>query len=43
MEKRYCTACGSELDADGIGTNEKCARRKIQLRKKEADEKAKAK
>lgn len=43
MEKRYCTACGSELDADGICTNEKCARRKIQLRKKEADEKAKAK
>lgn len=43
MGKRYCTACGSELDADGICTNEKCARRKIQLRKQEAEAKVKSK
>lgn len=43
MEKRYCPACGSELDAEGICTNEKCARRKIQLKKKEADSKVKSK
>ena len=39
MEKRYCSACGAELDADGICTNQKCARRKIQMRKKAAEEK----
>lgn len=39
MEKRYCSACGAELDADGICTNTKCARRKIQMRKKAAEEK----
>ena len=38
-EKRYCPACGAELDADGICTRETCARRKIQLRKKAADDK----
>lgn len=38
-EKRYCSACGAELDADGICTRETCARRKIQLRKKAADDK----
>lgn len=39
-EKRYCTACGSELDADGICTREGCARRAIQLRQKAAKDKA---
>lgn len=43
MDKRYCPACGSELDSEGICTNQKCARRKIQLRKKAADEKIKSK
>lgn len=38
--KRYCSACGSELDADGICTNEKCPRRKIQIRQKAAKEAA---
>lgn len=38
-EKRYCPACGAALDADGICTRETCARRKIQLRKKAADDK----
>ncbi len=38
-EKRYCPACGAELGADGICTREGCARRKIQLRKKAADDK----
>lgn len=40
--KRYCPACGSELDADGICTKETCPRRKIQLRVKKAQEAAKA-
>lgn len=39
-EKRYCPACGAELDVDGICTRETCMRRKIQLRQKEAAEKA---
>ena len=39
-EKRYCLACGAELDVDGICTRETCMRRKIQLRQKEAAEKA---
>ena len=39
-EKRYCPACGAELDVDGICTRETCMRRKIQLRLKEAAEKA---
>lgn len=38
--KRYCSACGSELDADGICTREGCARRAIQLRQKAAKDKA---
>jgi hypothetical protein len=38
--KRYCPACGYELDADGICTREGCARRAIQLRQKAAKEKA---
>lgn len=38
--KRYCPACGHELDADGICTREGCARRAIQLRQKAAKEKA---
>lgn len=44
--KRYCPACGAELDADGICTRETCPRRKLQLfakAKKEAAEKAKTK
>lgn len=40
MEKRYCPACGSELDEDGICTREGCARRAIQLRQKAAKDKA---
>lgn len=39
-EKRYCPACGAELDVDGICTRKTCMRRKIQLRQKEAAEKA---
>lgn len=44
--KRYCPACGAELDEGGICTRENCPRRKLQLAakaKKEAAEKAKAK
>lgn len=44
MEKKFCSACGSELDAYGICTREKCPRRRLQLAvkaKKEAAEKAK--
>lgn len=41
--KRYCSACGAELDAEGICTREGCMRRKIQLRKKAADEAAQKK
>ena len=39
-EKRYCPACGAELDSDGICTREGCARRAIQLRQKAAKDKA---
>ena len=39
-EKRYCPACGAELDADGICPREGCARRAIQLRQKAAKDKA---
>lgn len=38
-EKRYCPACGAELDADGICSREGCARRAIQLRQKAAKDK----
>ena len=44
--KRYCPACGDELDEEGICTRETCPRRKLQLvakAKKEAAEKAKTK
>lgn len=44
--KRYCPACGAELDEEGICTREQCPRRKLQLdakAKKEAAEKAKSK
>lgn len=39
-EKRYCPACGAELDADGICSRRGCARRAIQLRQKAAKDKA---
>ena len=39
-EKRYCPACGADLDVDGICTRDTGMRRKIQLRQKEAAEKA---
>lgn len=44
--KRFCPACGDELDQEGICTRETCPRRKLQLdakAKKEAAEKAKTK
>lgn len=44
--KRYCPACGAELDEEGICTRESCPRRKLQLdakTAKEAAEKAKSK
>lgn len=44
--KRYCPACGAELDQEGICVREICPRRKLQLdakAKKEAAEKAKEK
>lgn len=39
-EKKYCTACGAELDEEGICTREKCPRRALQLKKKAAREEA---
>ena len=44
--KRYCPACGSQLDEEGICMRASCPRRKLQLdakAKKEAAEKAKTK
>lgn len=44
--KRYCPACGAELDQEGICVRETCPRRKLQLdakAKKEAAEREKAK
>ena len=44
--KRYCPACGAELDEEGICARETCPRRKLQLAakaKKEEAEKAKTK
>ena len=44
--KRFCPACGAELDQEGICVRETCPRRKLQLdakAKKEAAEKAKTK
>lgn len=29
--KRYCPACGAQLDDEGICTRETCPRRKLQL------------
>lgn len=46
LVKRYCPACGAELDDEGICTRGTCPRRKLQLdakAKKEAAEKAKSK
>lgn len=46
LVKRYCPACGAELDQEGVCTRETCPRRKLQLdakAKKEAAEKAKTK
>ena len=40
--KRYCPACGAQLDADGICTRETCPRRKLQLTAKEKKEAAEA-
>lgn len=40
--KRYCPACGSQLDSDGICTRETCPRRKLQLTAKEKKEAAEA-
>lgn len=40
--KRYCPACGAELDADGICTRETCPRRKLQLTAKQKKEAAEA-
>ena len=34
--KKYCIACGSSLDADGICTNENCKRRALQIAAKTA-------
>ncbi len=39
-KKTFCPACGSECDADGICTREKCPRRKLQLAQKAAREAA---
>lgn len=33
--KRYCPACGAQLDDEGICTRETCPRRKLQLTAKE--------
>lgn len=38
--KRYCPACGSPLDDEGICTRSKCPRRALQLKAKEAAEAA---
>lgn len=40
--KRYCPACGAQLDADGICTRETCPRRKLQLDAKAKKEAAEA-
>ena len=34
--KKYCIACGSSLDADGVCGNENCKRRALQLAAKTA-------
>ena len=40
MTEKYCPACGAAMDADGICTNTKCARRAIQLKLKKAKARA---
>lgn len=40
--KRYCPACGAQLDDEGICTRETCPRRKLQLIAKEKKEAAEA-
>lgn len=40
--KRYCPACGAELDEEGICTRETCPRRKLQLDAKVKKEAAEA-
>lgn len=40
--KRYCPACGEQLDEAGICTRETCPRRKLQLTAKEKKEAAEA-
>lgn len=40
--KRYCPACGAQMDDDGICTNKTCPRRKLQLIAKERKEAAEA-
>lgn len=40
--KRYCPACGAQLDDEGICTRETCPRRKLQLTAKEKKEAAEA-
>lgn len=40
MTEKYCPACGATMDADGICTNTKCARRTIQLKLKKAKDRA---
>lgn len=37
-EKKYCTACGAELDDEGICTRKECPRRALQLKQKAARE-----
>ena len=40
--KRYCPACGAQMDDDGICTNKTCPRRKLQLDAKAKKEAAEA-
>lgn len=40
--KRYCPACGAELNQEGICTRETCPRRKLQLDAKAKKEAAEA-
>lgn len=36
-ESKHCPACGSNLNEKGICMNEKCPRRKLQIRRSEAE------
>ena len=40
--KRYCPACGAQLDEEGICTRETCPRLKLQLTAKQKKEAAEA-